>query len=313
MKNKKILIIGGSGFIGIHLASRLLDLDHDITIFCKDSNEKELDFSKKIKWIKGNIVDYGSVEKAVKNNDIIINLATVVQPRREFYPYMDLDVNCKGQLNVLEARKSINPTSKYIFVGTRAQFGNVKEKHLPIKEEHCQRPISLYGIHKQTAENYCRLYNRAFGLKSIILRLSIVYGFSIAGKNRNNIIDEFIHKTLKNEKFYVNGFGEDIKDMIYIDDVIDLLVNVIDSNIQEGIFNVGSGKKVKFIEIAKKIVELCGSGSFETREFPEEIAKFELGNFYFDISKVKKTFKWEPKINISKGLKKTIEFYKKVK
>lgn len=311
IKGKNILLIGGTGFIGLQLAKRLSEFPCNITILDKNIDEaKKLDFTKKIRFIKGDVTNYKSIEENIKNKDIIFNLATVVQDDGNFDPYFDLDINCKGQLNVLEARKNVNPNSKYIFLSSRTQFGILRKEDLPLTEEHCQRPISLYAIHKQTAENYCKLYKRAFDLKSVILRISIAYGPKIIGENKNNIIDKFIKKAINNEKFYVYGYGKNIKDLIYIEDLVELIIKILDSEEKEGIFNVGSGEKIELIDIAKKIVELCGSGNLEAIPFPKEIVKFELGNFYFDISKVKKTFDWEPKTKIEEGLKNTINFYK---
>ena len=311
MKNKKILLIGGSGFIGLHLAKKFSEIRLDTTIMCKNPGKiKKLGFAKKIRFLKCNITDYKTIESNIKNRDIIINLASVINQGSNFDPYIDLEVNCKGNLNVLEARKKLNPNSRYIFIGSRAQFGKVKEEDLPIPEDYCQRPISLYGIHKLTAENYCELYKRAFGLKSIIIRLSQVYGPSLTKEKTHNIIDDFVKKAIKNEEFYVNGYGMDIKDWIYIDDVVNLIVKILDSNIEEGIFNVGSGKKIRLIDIAKKVIELCNSGRFKAVPFPKEIIKFELGSFYFNISMANKEFGWKPKINLDEGIKRTINFIK---
>ena len=130
IKNKKIILIGGSGFIGLHLARRLSRFNKNITIFCRKTGKiGRLDFVKEIKLIKGDVTDYKTVEESVRNKDIIINFAAVVNPSSEFEPYIDLEVNCKGQLNLLEARKNVNPNSKYIFLGTRTQFGIVKKEH----------------------------------------------------------------------------------------------------------------------------------------------------------------------------------------
>ncbi len=294
----------------MHLARRLLELGSDVAVFGKNEAKNGKDFRNKINFIKGDVADYKAIEKSVKNKDAIINLAAVIQDYAEFDPYLDLEVNCRGQLNVLEARKKVNSAAKYIFIGSRTQFGKVDKKDLPVSEELCQRPVSLYGIHKQTAEDYCRLYKRAFNLKSVILRFPQVYGPGLAGKNSHSIIDRFIRKALKNEEFHVNGYGKDIKDLVYVQDAVELIVKILDSGIEEGAFNAGSGKKIRLIEIAKKIVKLCGSGSFKAVPFPRELAKFELGDFYFNITKVKKSFNWSPKTKIDEGLKKTIEFHK---
>ena len=309
MNCKKVLVIGGSGFIGAHLCKALSSLDIETTLFSKSADKiKKLDFSKKLRLIKGDIQDYKSVEYSIKGKDCIINLASVVNHYSDFNPYLDLDVNCRGQINVLEARKKINPNSKYIFIGSRTQFGTVGKKNLPVKEDDYQRPISLYGIHKQTAENYCNLYKKAFGIDSIILRLPQVYGPSLTCSDTHSIINKFISKALNDEEFQVNGYGKDLKDFVYIDDVVDLIIKVLQSEVKEGIFNVGAGKGTSLIRIAKRIVKICGSGSYKAVPFPKSIEKFELGSFYFDISKVKRQFKWKPRIGICHGLRKTVEF-----
>ncbi len=149
LKNQKILLIGGSGFIGLHLAKKLSEFDNYMAIFSKDAAKaKKLDFADKIRFIEGDITDYKAIEESIKDKDVIINLTAIVQDSNVFDPYLDLEVNCKGQLNILEARKKVNPSSKYIFIGTRSQFGKVKEEDLPVSEEYCQKPISLYGINK---------------------------------------------------------------------------------------------------------------------------------------------------------------------
>ena len=310
-KKNKILLIGGSGFIGLHLAKRLTDLDKKVTILCRNPEKvKKLEFAKSINLVKGDVTDFNSVKESIKNKDVIINLASVVNSGPDFNPYPDLDANLKGQLNVLEARKKFNPNSKFIFIGSRAQFGKVAESDLPVAEDQCQMPVSLYGIHKQAAENYCRLYKKAFNLNSIILRLSIVYGYDIIGENKFNTINNFIKEALMNQKIHVHGYGKDVKDLLYVEDLADLMIKVIGSNVNDGIFNVGSGKKITLLNIVKKIIVLCGSGSFESVPFPKESIGFELGSFYFDISKVKNTFGWAPKTSVDEGLRETIEFYR---
>ena len=312
MAYKKVLLIGGSGFIGLHLAKKLAELGFDVSIFCRDVNNiKKLHFAKNIKLVKGDICDYGSVEKNIKGQDVIINLASVVNHGSSFDPYKDIDVNCKGQINVLEARRKINKDSKYIFFGTRSQFGILKEPSQPVNEDCCQRPTSLYGINKQAAEYYCNLYRRAFGLKSIIIRLSQVYGPSLSGEQTHSVLDKFIKSALKNETFYVNGYGNDIKDLVYIEDVVDLIMRVIKSSVEDGTFNAGSNAKVTLKEVAVKIVSICKSGKFRLVPFPKDIADFELGSFYFDISKTRKAFGWRPKISLGEGLKRTVEFHKR--
>jgi len=100
------------------------------------------------------------------------------------------------------------------------QFGRIDSKDLPVSEDHVQAPISLYGVHKATAEAYCKVYERTYGLSSVIVRLPPVYGPGITGKQTRSVVELFIKKALKNEPFKVKSFWRRFEDFIYIDDVI---------------------------------------------------------------------------------------------
>lgn len=304
----RVLLVGGSGFIGLHLAQLLVEHNHQVTIFCRNPPKPAvIKGGEQVSWVKGDIIHKKEIEQAVKGADSIIHLAGVVQAGPKFDPFSDLNVNCTGVLNVLGARKKMNKDAQYIFLGTRAQFGR---KNGPIDEKQCQQPISLYGINKATAERYCELYDRAYGLKSVIVRPSIVYGYSLAKDNNYNAITKFVRLAVEDKKFFVNGFGKDIKDLLFVEDLCELLLKIIESGTKEGTFNAGSGVQTKFADIAKQIVKECGSGSYELRDFPEDVSSFELGSFSYDISKVKKAFKWEPKTRMEDGIKKMVAWYK---
>lgn len=312
MENKKILIFGGSGFIGSHLAKKLVEQKADVTIVCRNPEDiQDIDAFRDVTLVKGDTTQYEDVVLHVPRKDIVINLATVVYNTGKFDPYIDLEINCKSQINVLEALKNSNSTARYIYIGSSMQFGRVDPKDLPVSENHVQSPVSLYGIHKATAEAYCKVYERAHGLSSIIVRLPPVYGPGITGKETRSVVEMFIKKALRNEPFRVNGFGEDLKDFIYIDDVVDALVAIMASSVRDGVFHVGSGTGVKFADVARMVIDECKMGSYELVPFPPELEKFEVGSFYFDIKKIKKELKWHPRVDIREGIKKMVAFYKK--
>lgn len=311
LKNKKILILGGSGFVGSHLVGRLVACKADVTVMCRNPEEiKNISAFKGVRLVPGDITCYEDVAKSVQKQDIIINLATIVYNTGVFEPYADLEINCKGQINTLEARKNINPSAQYIYIGSSMQFGRVNEKNLPISEDYCQMPISLYGTHKFAAENYGNIYRKVHGLPSIVVRLTPLYGPSLTGKATRSIIEKFIKKILNDETFNVNGFGEDLKDFLYVDDVVDVLMHIMESSIREGTYHVGSGAGVKFSDVARMIVDECKMGNYTLVPFPKELEPFEVGSFYFDISKIKKELGWSPKVDIREGIKRMVAFYK---
>jgi nucleoside-diphosphate-sugar epimerase len=292
--SKKIHIFGGNGFIGLHLQKRFKDEGFEMSL-------------------GGDVTKYDEVAEKIKDRDVIINLATVVQTTGNFDATKDLEVNLRGQINILEARKNINPTAKYIYISSSLQFGKVEEKDLPIKEDYPQRPLSLYGINKSTAENYCLVYKRAYNLDSIILRLPPVYGPSLDGKETRSIIEKFIKIALRGESFNANNFGLDLKDQIYVDDVVEAIVKSLKSKVKNAIYNLGSGLGIKLIDISKMIIEKCGVGRFEAVPYPADRIQFESGSFYFDISKAKAELGWSPRVDIKEGIKRMVKYYKNQK
>lgn len=312
MEQKKILILGGSGFIGSHLTKKLVEQKAQVTIVCRNPEEiKNIEAFRDVTLVKGDTTKYEDVVAHTPGKDIVINLATVVYNTGKFDPYADLEINCRGQINILEALRNSNPTAQYIYMGSSMQFGRIDAKDLPVSEGHPQAPVSLYGVHKATAEAYCRVYERTYGLSSVVVRLPPVYGPGITGKETRSVVEMFIKKALRNEPFKVNGFGEDLKDFIYIDDVVSALIVIMSSSVRSGTYNVGSGTGVKFADVAKMIVDECKTGSYELVPFPAELEKFEVGSLYFDITKIRTELGWSPHVDIREGIKRMVAFYKK--
>ena len=310
--NKKILIIGGQGFIGLHLIKKLVALKENVTILDlpKSNNQKNTDFLKKTKMLQGSVTDFESIKKNVKGKDYIINLAAIINRSATINnPFCDLDVNCKGQLTVLEACRRVNNTATIIWLGSRSQFGKIDQK-IKINEHHSQKPVSLYGIHKQTGENYCKFYTKAYGLNTIVLRPSSVYGPPIVGENNTNIINLFIKKALDDNILTTINGGTDYKDYLYVEDLVDAIIALIKKDVKKGAFNVGSSKSVKLVDIFNLIISQCGRGRIKNIQKSKHQLRYDEGNTYMDITKIKKATGWHPKIVIKKGIHKTINYYK---
>ncbi|MEK7519658.1 MAG: NAD(P)-dependent oxidoreductase [Patescibacteria group bacterium] len=312
LANKKVLVLGGSGFLGAHLVKELATHKAAVTVLCRNPNDiKKIPAFHDTHLVQGDITVPENVAEHVSGKDIIVNLATVVYNTGVFEPYTDLNVNCKGQINVLEARKNFNPDAQYIYIGSSMQFGRVPEHDLPIAEDYCQHPISLYGTHKAAAESYGTIYRRAHSLPSVVVRLPPLYGPSLTGKETRSIIEKFIKKALRKEPFNVNGFGKDLKDFLYADDVVDVIVRVMRSSVRDGAYHAGSGTGIQFSDVARMIVEECASGRFNLVPFPKELEPFEVGSFYFDITKAQRELGWEPKIDIREGIQRMVAFHRK--
>jgi len=317
---KRVLITGGMGFIGSNLAHVLVGLKAKVLIV--DSmfplyggnvfNVKNIEGKCKII-----IEDIGTqllMNRLVKNQDVIFSLAGQVSHVDSLErPFQDLKNNCQAQLSLLEACKKHNPEAKIVFSGTRGQYG--KYAYLPVDEKHPTNPIDINGINKMAAESYYLLYYRNYGLRTVSLRLTNTYGPRQQMKNTaQGFLNFFIRSAIDGKDIKIFGKGTQIRDFNYIDDVTDAFLMAAASKDSDGkIFNLGSNMPVSIADVAKLVIELCGSGRIKHVSFPERYKMTEVGNYVSNNMKIKKILGWKPKIFLREGLTKTVQYYKKYK
>ena len=174
---KKILIIG-CGFIGLHLAKKLIEKGDEITFLSRDKDKiSSWDLVNKIKFVEGSTLDQDLLDLNVKGKDVVINLTSLVDRRKtENIAVESLKINCLGELNILESLRKFNSSAIHIFLGSRAQFGKSDKNGKMLDEDEPQNPISFYGIHKKMCEEYLKYYQKLYGLKICSMRVSAVYG-----------------------------------------------------------------------------------------------------------------------------------------
>ncbi len=306
MNGKKILIIGGAGFIGSNLA-RELCRDNKVTIIDNFSNSKEENIKNLNIEIKKLDITRDDLNEVVKNKDVIYHLAS--------YPghlesveniFDDLNVNVKGTLNLLEACKKNNRKVKIIYTGTRAQYGEIE--YTPVDEKHPLNPVDAQGITKHAAEQYLRLYNRFYNMKFVSLRLTNVYGISVSKKD-SGVLPMFIKKAMEDGILNVYGGGRNLRDFNYVDDVVKALILVGESDeANNEVYNLG-GDVMSILDIAKKIIRIVGKGQLRICPYPEGIDKIEVGDYIADIRKIRK-LRWKAEVGFEEGLRKIIEYYK---
>lgn len=313
---KRVLITGGLGMIGSNLAIELVKLNANVTILNNMSgnifNIEEI--KSKVKVVYGDVTDNAVIVKSVKDKDMIFHLAARVSkfPVDINEVLEELRVNRLSNLLMLESIKRYNDDATIIFSGSRLEYG--KARKLPVKEEHSLEPISFYGIDKLAAEKYYSVYCDTYGIKSICFRVTNPYGPRSQMKSSSfNIVNWFIRKALDNEKIQIYGNGNQLRDYIYVQDLVEGLI-IASSNKRAigGVFNIGSGKAVKFREMAEMIVKIAGQGSIEYFEWPENYKLLETGDFVADIRKIMK-LGWRPKTKLAEGIKKAIDYYSKYK
>jgi len=315
MLNKKVLITGGLGFIGSNLAKKCLELGADVEIF-SSTLEKEIninDFRSRLKVTLGDITNYGDVKKAVVEKDFIFHLAGQTSHLVAMEnPYLDIDANLVGTINVLEACRKLNKGAKILGIGTISQVGlTEKESEEGLKDD----PVEIYSANKLITEKYFQIYNNSYGVKSCFLRLSTVYGQRQRLDNaKRGITNYFIGRLFRGEDITVYGKGDFIREYLHIDDVVDALILAAVKDV-EGVFVLG-GDRMKFIEMASKCVEVFREitgkeGKMKFVEFPEYEKKIDAGNNYVNCLKAKEVLGWYPKTRFEQGIKKTINYYLK--
>ena len=316
----KVLITGGLGFIGSNLAIELVNLGAEVTIVdnmlpLQGGNLFNIrDIESKVNVQFADITSSLSMNNIIKYKDVIFHLAGQVNHIDSMRnPINDLDINCKGTLVILEACRNFNKNAKIIFTGTRGQYGPTVK--LPVDENHPMDPQGIYAITNLAAEKMIMVYNNVHKIRGVCLRISNTYGPRHQMRHDEyGVFNWFIRKAIDNETIKVFGGGHIIRDFIYVDDVVKgLLITGLDSKADGEVFNMGSGQPVDFITLAKKIVEIAGSGKYEFSDFTKERKELEHGNYYSDCSKIKRLLGWAPGIELDEGISRTLEFYRKFK
>jgi UDP-glucose 4-epimerase len=310
---KNVLILGGLGFIGRNLYNSLVADQHKVKILADRIYENEgesIDSETRQNIVAGSILDKTFMDDAVRGYDVIFSLAGTSGASDSIKnPYHDLDTNLKGHLNILEACKKNNPKALLIFPSSRLVYG--KPERNPVDENHPMKPESIYAIHKLTTEHYYLLYQRLYHVNCIIFRISNPFGpYQRFGSNHYGILNWFIHKAVSQEEIEIYGEGDQKRDFIYIDDLVDLLkLSMNEKKMWGKIYNVGYGQGISIREVVKIITQQIPGTKTAFKPWPDIDKMIETGDYISDIGSLKKDTGWQPKISFEEGIKKTISFY----
>ncbi|MBS1795436.1 MAG: NAD-dependent epimerase/dehydratase family protein [Acidobacteria bacterium] len=318
-KGRSVLITGGLGFIGSNLAHRLAEIgDVDLTIIdsladMQGGNLRNLKgIEDRVKLTVADMGDSWVINHLVGGMDYIFNLAGSVSHIDSMkLPHNDLHYNCTAHLSLLEACRMFNPHVKIVFTSTRQVYG--KPAYLPVDERHRIQPMDVNGINKHATEMYHLLYDRAYGLRTVVLRLTNTYGDrQQLNHNRQGFISWFIRQAINGETIELFGEGRQRRDLNYVDDVVDALLLAGLSEEAEGeIFNLGHPQNVSLAEIASTLISLTGRGTMAGVPFPPERQLTDIGNCYCSFAKIERVLGWRPKTDLREGLQRTIDFYER--
>lgn len=298
-KDKNVLITGADGFIGSHLCKEFIRLEANVIAIVRSKDLKNLNNIKdKIKIIQFDIKDRGIIDYIMNEEiDYIFHLASYIKSDSYENPKEILETNIIGTMNIIESAIKIKSLKRFVYFSTAEVY---EDSENAINEDFKVNPKSMYAISKLSSENILKFYNTKLNLPLTIIRLFNTYG----PRKIDNVVFFFIKSALNNNDIMVNGKGEQIRDFIYIDDVINAcLLTISNENFVNKTINLGSGKKRSIKELAEKIINLCQSNS----KIIYRDADPGMMAFYCDNSLLR-SYDYYPRIGIDSGLKKTIEW-----
>jgi UDP-glucose 4-epimerase len=316
-RDKEVLVTGGLGFIGSNLAMELVRLGARVTVVDNMLprqggnlfNIREIEDRVRVNF--SDVRDELSMDHLVKDKEYIFHLAGQVNHVDSMRnPAQDLDINCRGTLVLLEALKSMNRSCRVIFAGTRGEYGATVK--LPVDEDHPTNPKGIYAVTNLTAEKMVLVYDDVFRIRGACLRITNTFGpRHQMAHDEYGVFNWFIRKALDDEAIPVFGDGRILRDFLYVGDLVEcLLMTALEERAYGQVFNVGVGVPVSFHELAQRIVEVAGTGRVSFTEFTQERREVEPGDYYADISKIKRLVGWVPKTSLEEGIRKTVAFYR---
>jgi UDP-glucose 4-epimerase len=317
LRGARVMITGGVGLIGSGLARRLIGLGCGVLLV--DSMVPEsganpaniADIKDQVRLNIADIRDAAAMRHLLGEQDFLFDLAAQTSHLDSMHaPEHDLAVNCTAQLQLLEACRSVAPEIVIVHAGTRQIYG--RPRYVPVDEKHPLRPADVNGVNKMAGEAYHLMFRDVYGLKTRSLRLTNVYGPGMRIKDaRQNFLGIWLRRAVEGEPFEVWG-GEQRRDMVYVEDAVEAFLCAAMSPETEGLaLNVGGDAPYSLAEIAAAMIRANGGGRYETREFPEERKRIDIGDFITDDRRFRELAQWQPRLSLADGLARSLDYYRK--
>lgn len=334
----KHLIIGGAGFIGCNLAQYLLKQNDEVIIFDNFSRKGAILninwlthlFNKNLEIVQGDIrIDTGRLEDLIEKVDVVYHLAAQVAVTNSIIdPREDFEINIFGTFNVLEAIRNSSNKPILIYSSTNKVYGKMEDltlitkksryqyKNLPkgISEDRYLDFYSPYGCSKGAGDQYVKDYSRIYNLKTVVLRQSCIYGTRQFGIEDQGWVAWFCIASILDKTITIYGDGRQVRDILYIDDLLDLFTLVVKNiDISNGkVYNIGGGpdNTISLLELISFLEKLLN------KKIKYNFSNWRVGDqavYISDITKAKQELNWIPKIDISTGLNKLISWIKENK
>lgn len=305
----KVLVTGGAGFIGCHLAEELGGRGYHVIILDdlstgKMENIEELLKKDNVEFIRASITDLPLLQKLFEAVEYVFHQAAVPSvPRSIENPIASHEVNVTGTLNVLLAARD-NGVKKVIYASSSSVYGDTPS--LPKREDMSPNPQSPYAVTKLAGEYYCRVFHEVYGLSTVCLRYFNVYG---PRQDPNSqyaaVIPRFISNVWQGSAPIIFGDGEQTRDFTFVKDAVEANILAAESN-ATGAFNLGTGESITINDLAKLVITIIGK---KMEPIHQEPRAGDIRHSLADISKAK-TFGYKPKYSLDKGLKETVRGFR---
>jgi len=296
--------------VGSHLSEKFIEEGH--TVLCLDNlmngnvaNIRHLFSRRNFKFINDDIRRKDTMSSLMVDLDAVVHLAAQIHVDRSIVePQMTYDVNVAGTQNILEAAR-MHDVEKVIYASTSEVYGTAQ--YAPIDEKHPLNAPHPYGASKIAADRMCHAYNETYGMNIAIVRPFNLYGPRQKDSGYGGAISIFIKRALNNLPPVIFGDGLQTRDYTYVTDIVEGYKIILNSPVNiDGPINFGTGKEIRIIDLAEKIIELTGNKMKPVfvHERPGEVRRLIA-----DISKAK-DLGWAPQVSINDGLCKLVDWYK---
>lgn len=306
MKNTNVLVTGGAGFIGSNLVKELLKTNNNVTVLdnLSSGHLSNLEGYLGLKIIEGDVRNVNDVELAMQGVEVVFHLAASVGNKRSIdFPITDAEINVLGTLNVLEAARKFG-VRKIVTSSSAGIFGELKT--IPIKEDHPIEPDSPYGCTKLCEEKLCLSYAKLYPLEAVCLRYFNVYGPNQRFDAYGNVIPIFVFRMLRNEPITIFGDGDQTRDFVHVNDVVQANIKAAEAIGVSGAFNIASGTSITINQLVKMIGK---DNSSIVVEYGDE-RPGDVRDSLADITYANNMLGFKPTVEIEKGIKEYIEWAK---
>jgi len=308
---QNVLITGGAGFIGSHLAETLAGQGCNVTVLDNLVSGHESNLASvagRIRFVPGDIRDRAVLERSIAGCEVVFHLAAVVSvPLTTEDPLGSAAVNEIGSLQVLEAARQAG-VRRVVFASSSAVYGD--DPAVPKREEMTPRPLTPYAVQKLAAEYHQKVYTSLYRLEAVSLRFFNVYGpRQDPGSPYSGVISIFMTRALSGMPPVINGDGLQTRDFVFVGDVVQALVSGATSPGAVGrVFNVGTGRSVSINDLWRTIARIAGTkvkpsrGPARPGDVPHSLSCIELARTYLQFA---------PLVELEEGLGHTMEWYRR--